>query len=105
MDEGGEGIFQLKDTLKPFRIKKQKWDKTNLKINSFGQNKRYKKMLSFFFYELQLITILLLINNSYMSWSTRFISLKLCGIFYFRFRSVFIEVYIFVQQNARTLWL
>ena len=27
------------------------------------------------------------------------------GIFHFRFRFVFIEVYIFVQQNAWTLWL
>ena len=28
-----------------------------------------------------------------------------CGIFHFRFRFVFIKVYIFVQQNAWTLWL
>ena len=27
-----------------------------------------------------------------------------CGIFHFRFRFVFIKVYIFVQQNAWTLW-
>ena len=26
-----------------------------------------------------------------------------CGIFYFRFRSVFIKVYIFVQQNTWSL--
>ena len=31
----------------------------------------------FFFRELQLITVLLLICDSYMSWSTRFVSLKL----------------------------
>ena len=30
----------------------------------------------FFFRELQLITVLLLIRDSYMSWSTMFISLK-----------------------------
>ena len=62
------------------------------------------KMHSFFFRELQLITVLLLIWNSCTSWSTRFISLKLCSIFHFRFRFVFIKVYIFVQQKAWTLW-
>ena len=35
------------------------------------------KIQSFLFCELQLITVLLLIRNSYMSWSTWFISLKL----------------------------
>ena len=39
------------------------------------------KMHYFFFHELQLITILLLIRNSYTSWSTWFISLKLCARF------------------------
>ena len=37
----------------------------------------------FFFRELQLVTVLLLIRNSYMSWSTRFISLKVCVGFRF----------------------
>ena len=31
------------------------------------------------------------------------LSKTVCGIFHFRFRSVFIEVHIFVQQNAWTL--
>ena len=31
------------------------------------------------------------------------LSKTLCGIFHFRFRFVFIKVYIFVQQNACTL--
>ena len=35
------------------------------------------KNVLFFFRELQLITVLLLICDSYMSWSTRFFSLKL----------------------------
>ena len=35
-------------------------------------------MHSFFFRELQLITVLLLICNSYISWTTKFISLTLC---------------------------
>ena len=52
--------------------------------------------------ELQLITVILLISDSYMSWCTRFVSLKLCvwGIFHFQFRFAFIKVYIFLQQNA-----
>ena len=33
------------------------------------------------------------------------LSESVCGIFHFRFRFVFIKVYIFVQQNAWTLWL
>ena len=33
------------------------------------------------------------------------LSKTVCGIFHFRFRFVFIKVYIFVQQNAWTLWL
>ena len=32
----------------------------------------------FSFRELQLITVLVLIYDSYMSWSTRFVTLKLC---------------------------
>ena len=37
-----------------------------------------RKMLFFFFRELQLITVLLLIYGSYMNRSTRFVALKLC---------------------------
>ena len=48
-----------------------------LKKNYFGQNKRYKKCTLFFFRELQLISVLLLICDSYMSWSTSLVSLKL----------------------------
>ena len=33
------------------------------------------------------------------------LSKTVCGIFHFRFRFVFIKVYIFVQQNAWILWL
>ena len=35
-----------------------------------------KKTIFFFFWELPVITALLLIYDSYMSWSTRFVSLK-----------------------------
>ena len=48
-----------------------------LKKISFGQNKRYKKCTLFFFRELQLISVLLLICDSYISWSTSLVSLKL----------------------------
>ena len=68
------------------------------------QKKLYKKLSFFFFRELQLITVLLLIINFYMS--RRFVSLKVGVVlsnFWFRF--VFIKVYIFAQQNARTLWI
>ena len=78
------------------------WDKTQIfrKI-CFGQNKRCKNALS---RELQIITILLLIHDSFMSWSTRLFSRKaLCGIYHFRLSFVFIKVYIFVQQKAWTL--
>ena len=44
------------------------WDKTQI----------LKKIPSFFFHELQLLTVLLLLWDSYMSWSTRLISLKPC---------------------------
>ena len=57
-----------------------------------------QKMPSFFFRELQLIKVLLLICDSYMS-KVR-LSKTVCGIFHFRFPFVFIKVYIFIQQNA-----
>ena len=37
-----------------------------------------QKMSSFFFHDLQLIRVLLSICDSYLSWSTRFVSLILC---------------------------
>ena len=40
---------------------------TDVKKISFGQNKPYQKCPVFFFFELQLITVLLLICDSYMS--------------------------------------
>ena len=64
------------------------------------------KTTLFFFCELQLITVLLLICNSYMSWSRRSVSLKLClGFSILDSILFFIKVCIFVQQNAWTLWL
>ena len=72
--------------------------------NCLRTKETLQKLYSFFFRELELITVLLLIINFYMS--RRFVSLK-AGVvlsnFWFRF--VFIKVYIFAQQNARTLWI
>ena len=60
-------VYSIHDTLR--------WN-TNVKKISFGQNNWCKKC-PFFFGELQLIALLLLICDSYMRWSTRFFSLKL----------------------------
>ena len=64
-------------------------------------------MHSFTFSELQLITVLLSIFDSYMSWLKHKVALSktVCGIFHFRPRFIFIKVYIFNQKNAWTLWL
>ena len=51
--------------------------KPNVKNVSFGEVKVTKNAL-FFLRELKLITVLLLIHNLYTSWSTWFISFKLC---------------------------
>ena len=64
-------------------IKHKFWKKI-----SFGQNKRHNKAF-FFPSELQLITVLLLICNSYTSWSTRFISLNCMQGFLFSISSRF----------------
>ena len=54
------------------------WKKTKIwKKFSLDKINGTKNSL-FLFRELQLITVLLLICDSYMSWSTRFVSLKLC---------------------------
>ena len=81
------------------------WYKTQILKNFPSDKINGTKNVFFFLCELQLIIVSLLICDSYICWSSRFVFLKLCGIYYFRFRFVFIKVYIFVQQNARTLWL
>ena len=82
------------------------WDKAQM-LKKFPSDKiNGTKMPSFFFRELQLITVLLLICNFYMSWSTKVVSVKLCGKFsVFDSISFLLKFYIFVQQNAWTLWL
>ena len=81
------------------------WDKTQILKEIASDKINGTKKSSFFFCELQLIKVLLLICDSYMSWSTGLVSLKVCGIFHFQIVSVFIKVYIFFQQNTWTLWL
>ena len=63
-----------------------------------------KYALFFLFRELQLITVLLLICDSYVNLKRKVhLSKSLFGIFHFRFRLVLIKVYNFVQQKAWTL--
>ena len=76
------------------------WDKTQM-LKKFPSD----KMKGTKNRELQLIIVLLLICDSYMSWSTRFVSPKLSGIFHFWLLFIFIKDYIFVQQNAWILWV
>ena len=58
--------------------------------NFFQTKKKLRKMHSFFFREHQLIAVLLSIRDSYASWITRFVSLKVCvGFFIFDSASFF----------------
>ena len=54
------------------------WDKIQMLKNFFWTKQTVQKMPFFFFCELQIIIVLLLIYDSYMSWSTRFVSRKQC---------------------------
>ena len=76
-----------------------------LKKISSGQNKRYKKRHSFFFRELQLIPLLLLISNSYTSWSIWFISLKL-WVRFFIFSSILflLNLILLFSKKNRLFW-
>ena len=55
------------------------WDKTKM-VKRFPLDKitSIQKLPSYFFHELQLITVIFLICDFYMGWSTRFVSLKMC---------------------------
>ena len=78
---------------------------TDIKIISFRQQMLQKCTL-FFCCEVQLITVLLLICDSYMSWNTTLTFLKIVVKFsIFWFLLVFTKVYIFVKQKVWTLWL
>ena len=59
---------------------KKGFKKCNILSNTYVSYvfENYLYFFPSFFRELQLITVLLLICDSYMSWSIRFVSLKLC---------------------------
>ena len=80
------------------------WDKTQM-LNKFLRTKRaLQKVPSFFFRELQLITVLILIRDSYMRWNTRFIFLKVCaGFSTFDSISVFLK-FTFLFNNEQGLF-
>ena len=63
--------------LKVYSIQYTLWQNTNVEIISFGQNKQFKKCPLFSFASSNSS----LICDSYISWSTRFVSLKLCVVF------------------------
>ena len=78
--------------------------KTNARKITFRQNERYKKCSPFFARALQLITVLLLIIGSYMSWSTRFIYLKArVGFSIFNSVSIFLN-FIFLFNKKQGLF-
>ena len=75
-------------------------------LKKFPLDKIYfrKKKHSFFFCELRLITALLLILNFYASWSTRFVSPKLCiGFSIFDSASFLLNVnfiFLFIKKHT-----
>ena len=76
------------------------WDKTQMLKKIPSDKINGTKNILFFFRKLQLITVLLLICDSYTSWSTSFVSLKLCvGFFIFNF-FLFSKVYISFNKKA-----
>ena len=85
-------------------IEKINWEKhTSVKKKLYRTKLMLQKMHSFFFRELQLIIVLLLIRNSYTSWSTCFISLK-PYVGFFIFDSVsFLLNFIFLSNKKHRL--
>ena len=82
------------------------WDNTQIlkKFPSDKINTMVQKMPSFFFYKFQLITVLLLICDSYMSWSTRLVSLKLCVRFSIFNSVLFLLKFIFLFNKMHRLF-
>ena len=71
-----------------------------LKKNSFRENKRWNTL----FFLSQALTPSQLIWNSYMSWSTRFVSLKLCVRFSIFDSVLFLLKFIFLFNKIRELF-
>ena len=76
------------------------WDKTHF-FKKLPSDKKMVQIMSFF-RVLQLVTVLFLICGCYMSWSVRFISLKLCvGCSVFNFVSfLFKFIFLFNKMNG-----
>ena len=77
------------------------WDKTQL-LKKFPLDKISGTKIPSFFCELQVITVLVLICGFYMSWYTRFISLKLCvGFSIFDSVSLLLKfIYLFNKKHV-----
>ena len=80
-------------------------DTNNKKKNSFRLNECCRKYTLFFSHQLQLITVLVLICDCYMGWSTRFItSLKVCVGFSIFDSVLFILKFIFLLNRKYGLF-
>ena len=91
--------------LKVYSIHYRLRSNTNVKhlLSFFG--KTIQKMSSYFFRELQLVTVFVLIRGSYMSWNARFVSLNLCLTFSIFDSVSFLLKFIFLFNKMQTLWL
>ena len=80
------------------------WDKTQMLKKLPLDKKTVRKMPSFSFRELQLITVLFVICGSYKSWSTRFGSLKLCVWFLILDSVSFLSKFVFLFKKMHGLF-
>ena len=81
------------------------WDKTQMLKNLFRTKYTVPKIPWFFIRKLQLISLAFDLRFLHELKHKTHLSKTVCGIFHFLFRFVFIELYIFIQQNAWTLKL
>ena len=77
------------------------WDKVQTLQKISYDNINVTKMHPFFFREFWLITVLFLIHNSCMNWSTRVVLVLAQGLWEFPISipSFFIKVYVFVKKQ------
>ena len=80
------------------------WDGTQILKILLWIKWTLQKMLSFFFREFQLITVLLLICDTYMNWNTSFVSLKLCVGFSTFNSAWFLLKFIFLLNKMQGLF-
>ena len=80
------------------------WDKTQILKEIASDKISVTKKSSFFFCELQLIQVLHLICDSYMSWITRFVSLKLCVGFSIFYSVPFLLKFLFLFNKMQELF-